>query len=175
MDDIRGLSLTPPWPLAILRQGKRIENRTGWRGCRYRGPVLLHASRVRDRREFARQCFKLGLDRDLAAVFQGHVVGVADLVGVVHPSGAVEGQRDNEVTVRELTETERRWWFGGFALVLDNVDAFHTPVPCRGALGLWRVPDESASRVEWEVCRARARRFARDWLASEDSLTGQDG
>lgn len=47
---MRALSLTPPWPWAILRCGKRIENRQGWEiaayaACReHRGPIALHAS-----------------------------------------------------------------------------------------------------------------------------------
>ena len=42
---MKALSLTPPWPGAILHLGKRIENRERWRGCSYRGPILLHAAK----------------------------------------------------------------------------------------------------------------------------------
>lgn len=41
----RALSLTPPWPLAILHLGKRIENRQKWKGSSYRGPIWLHAAK----------------------------------------------------------------------------------------------------------------------------------
>lgn len=49
---MKALSLTQPWANAILHLGKRIENRE-WRGCSYRGPVLLHAAKgVGTRDEF---------------------------------------------------------------------------------------------------------------------------
>lgn len=45
----RALTLTRPWPYAILVLGKAIENRSDVRGmppmCRYRGPLLLHAAK----------------------------------------------------------------------------------------------------------------------------------
>jgi hypothetical protein len=42
---VKALSLTQPWCGAILHLGKRIENRQRWKGCAYRGPVLLHAAK----------------------------------------------------------------------------------------------------------------------------------
>ena len=49
---MRALSLTRPWPHAILHLGKRIENRSDKRGmppmCKYRGPLLLHAAKSWD-------------------------------------------------------------------------------------------------------------------------------
>jgi len=48
----RALSLSRPWPYAILQLDKRIENRSDKRGmppmCRYRGPLLLHAAKSWD-------------------------------------------------------------------------------------------------------------------------------
>ena len=41
---------------------------------------------------------------------------------------------------------QRRWWFGGFALVLDKVE----PLPFvrwKGALGLFEVPDDYTTRA----------------------------
>ena len=39
---MKALSLTQPWADVILEQGKRVENRTAWTACNYRGPILLH-------------------------------------------------------------------------------------------------------------------------------------
>jgi len=184
---MRALSLTPPWPWAILHCGKRIENRQRWNGCNYRGELALHASglpgtlptffrhaddpgyqatqrQADDLGEFQDTCrdcidiaHKSGVDfgerkitpRYIAGM-AGHIVGLAEIVGVVEPGGEwVWASRSG--SVRDLTPTERRWWQGGFALLLSDVRPLSEPVPCKGALGLWRVPAE----VETEV-RLRA-------------------
>jgi len=48
---MKALSVRQPWAHAILHLGKRVENRD-WRGCNYRGPVLLHASKTLVLRKF---------------------------------------------------------------------------------------------------------------------------
>lgn len=40
---MKALSIRQPWIHAIMKLGKRVENRD-WAGCSHRGPVLLHAS-----------------------------------------------------------------------------------------------------------------------------------
>jgi hypothetical protein len=42
---MRALSLWQPWAHAVVHLGKRIENRTAWTGCSFRGPFLIHASK----------------------------------------------------------------------------------------------------------------------------------
>lgn len=183
MGDLRALSLTTPWPWAILHCGKRIENRQAWRSCSFRGRIALHASnpegpvlswwrRVQREpgyqgterqqeelhdwmdsvREWRDRAALDGLPdlgkvtlRDLLSM-AGHIVGTASIVGVVHPNGVVTETRDVLDVRRDLTESERRWWMGGFALVLDDVRAVD-PVPCKGALGFWRVPDDVSERI----------------------------
>lgn len=222
---MRALSVTPPWPYALLHCGKSIENRERWTGCAYRGPVAIHASglpslvaawwkhRDPERRQTDRQWealmdFRCLLDdcQDIARrngiepppttleqqlSSSGHIVGMVDVVGVVLSRGAVQrfplerlahfsresaqvhgavvgriyGRNEAELVVsyeqpgavclvggeRPLTEAERRWWFGGFALVLANPRPLARPVPCKGALGLWRVPSDVARAVEAQL------------------------
>lgn len=50
---MKALSISRPWPWAILHLGKRIENRRRKDGrmpsmCRHRGPLLLHAAKSWD-------------------------------------------------------------------------------------------------------------------------------
>ena len=78
--------------------------------------------------------------RDLCSM-TGHIVGTAMLVGVVRKDGVVVIGRGASRTERALTDAERSWWFGGFALVLDDVRPL-TWIPCKGALGLWKVPED---------------------------------
>ena len=188
MKDLRALSLTPPWPWAILRCGKRIENRLKWKSCAYRGTVFLHASGLPGpvatwwRRTQSdplytpteRQSDELddftGIVTDsysnataagivAGAVtmhelcsMAGHIVGAFDIIGVVRESGTVvqdsPGPSFTLNIQRPLSDVERLWWMGGFALLLDNVREFEKPIPCKGALGLWRVPADVVGQVE---------------------------
>lgn len=90
-------------------------------------------------------------DVDALAVPMGAIVGHARIVDVI------ADQRDFTRWVDEAAGiAERRariaqgehWWFRGFALVLDDVVGIE-PVPAKGALGLWKVPEqvEAAARV----------------------------
>lgn len=40
-----------------------------------------------------------------------------------------------------------RWYFGPVGWVLEDVRPLDEPIPCRGAQGLWTVPDEIARRL----------------------------
>jgi hypothetical protein len=203
MDDLRALSLTPPWPWAILHCGKRIENREAWlvpaytACCEHRGMIALHASRLptgvdsywkraqktpsctpRESQAFAIDDFETTVDGIMSAARAagislsrptlqrlceqtGHIVGVASIIGMVtsDPSYRSEKRWRAHINadpagrngVRELTEDERRWWFGGFALVLDEVRDLKRPVPCKGALGLWPVPKDVLAQVRAQL------------------------
>lgn len=159
---IPALSIRQPWAWAILHAGKRIENRD-WRGCKYRGPVLIHASLWPSGLRLDRERFVTGqaaadahaeahamLDMATAAgvrdslpdvvslrmlyEHRGGIVGRANIVGVVDP---IFGETVIDAVRRPLTDAERAWWVGGFGLVLADVEPLPF-VPCKGALGLFR-------------------------------------
>lgn len=166
---MKALSLTPPWPGAILHLGKRIENRIAWRGCSYRGPILLHAAKgIGTRRDFAdtvetiidivggprpRVTEALGVMLNgvyvpAPSMLRGGVCGRARIVDVIDPVPVRPGPPDKsfEAWVRGGGDPDQhRWWFGGFALVLDNVEPLPF-VPWPGALGLFEVPDDVVER-----------------------------
>ena len=138
------LSLRQPWAWAILHAGKTIENRTAWKGCAYRGPVWIHAAKGCTRKEYAEAetwMSDRGLPRPdgpFGGFERGGIVGRARIVGTVHaPPGRLPLVYGSPFApARSLTDAERAWWTGGFALVLADVEA----VPftrCRGALGLF--------------------------------------
>jgi hypothetical protein len=188
---VKALSLTPPWGSVIIEHGKRIENRTAWKSCSYRGPILLHAAKgVGTRDDFDSLVEELVEDGLVPreAMFEkyarfaasgrrgapqhpegngwyvphpslprGGIIGRARIVDVIYPEPRdlsvhrADGFADwvaraASTVAAAARQDQRRWWFGGFALVLDDVE----PLPFvkwNGALGLFEVPDDYATRA----------------------------
>lgn len=188
MSILKAISLTRPWPHAILHLGKRVENRSHAQFARHRGPLLLHAAKS----------WEDDIDTPLGVAWDdplllrtksAHptgIVGRCRVVAAVRPCwycdgrgkvrsppgrySAAAGDLKHECTVpqcvkgatfldddlntvlaghhvselieAEDVEAELRWWQGGHAIVLADVEALEEPIPWRGALGLWRAPDE---------------------------------
>ena len=161
---MKALTLIQPWAFAIEHLGKPVENRTwppprtliGQRFC-------IHAGKSIDDDALG------GLVADLAddfskgkavpslppgplprgaitcsVVLRGWVRGSEYLYRggpeVLEVAGDVAPER-----AREMVRS--RWWVGPIGWVLDEVHGLTEPVPCRGALGLWTVPDDVAARV----------------------------
>lgn len=137
---MKALSIRAPWWWYILHGGKDIENR-GW-PTRFRGPVLVHASKTIVRQE---------LKDDLSAAddilgYTGHGVPLHDWRAIHHGEllnprwrGAIVGTVDIVDCVRC---SESHWFFGPIGFVLANPVAFNEPIPFKGALGLFDVPDD---------------------------------
>jgi hypothetical protein len=114
---MKALSLQQPWAWLILHGGKDIENRT-W-STRYRGPVLIHASRTwyTPPGEWASMVPDGVVLPEPGLIERGGIVGQVEIVDCVkrHPS---------------------RWFFGPYGFVLRN--PIRLPFrPCRGALGFF--------------------------------------
>jgi hypothetical protein len=169
---MRGLSIRHPWAWAIVHAGKRIENRDWY--CDYRGPVLIHASKlrlpkrdkipaefVREWRAMQRILDVLGVDkqtlpavsfRSLAST-SGGIVGRARIVDCILPEGGIVGSRPREQDSQNRESPERHrladdpWYMGGYGFVLEDVE----PLPFvayPGALGLWKVKDKVMETIE---------------------------
>lgn len=68
---------------------------------------------------------------------RGAIVGRATIIDTV-PHGGAHNLRDTLAKYPHLNASEQaKWWFHGFALVLDNVQVLKKPVPTPGMLGLW--------------------------------------
>lgn len=212
-EELRALSLSPPWTWAVFDLGKTVENRSrkgakcGLPSRNFRGRVAIHASGLPTRREFSETVERcraspwqiiaddgrnVGCAREEIAVPESvatrgragsigappaplwvpgvawkvpAIVGVVDVVGIVLPGGRAEivlaegevtmgyeDRRDFEgmgtlIETRQLTKEEGRWYFGGWAYLLARPRKLAKPVPCKGALGVWRVPPGVAKRV----------------------------
>jgi len=136
---MKAISLCQPWAWAITHGPKRVENRT--RPTRYRGPLLIHASK--SRRYFTDDTLRLleGLGLRLPDVddfVYGAIVAYTQL-HMCWPAGEVR---------RYLSRGVRHWRMqepfieGPYCLVCGDVRILAKPVPYRGQRGLFDVPDE---------------------------------
>lgn len=144
-EPIRALTIRQPYAWAIASAGKTVENRS--RVTRYRGLLAIHASKTVHRADLedprilnsvAAQDSKI----DEVTSRCGVIVAVAELRGCHGPDcpgtcspWAARGQYHwNLFGARRLSE----------------------PVPCRGMLGLWRLPAdmEKAVREQLEAINA---------------------
>ena len=119
---MKALTIKQPWVHAILRDGKNIENRSWQRG--FRGWLAIHASaQPRRDADFPRgHCIP-----DLDTLDYSAICGVARVVDIVTKSRSKWFWRPDDSSVN-------------YGWVLEEVEALKTPIPCKGALGLWDIP-----------------------------------
>lgn len=159
MPELRALTIIQPWASAIALGAKRIETRS-W-PTTHRGLLAIHAglaasflpkqrlrgsiTRRHDLKSIGRDAMNAaGLPVDRYYYPLGAILAVAELVdcaklytGSNYPYWLIDS--------RELTLGDYR--DGRFGWLLANVRALPTPIPCKGALALWRVPEDIAAQV----------------------------
>lgn len=145
MTGMRALTVRQPWAAVIAAGHKTTENRS--RGTAYRGPLAIHAGLTwslednhdhRVRSALGEQVADEMLLTDDGMFAIGAVVAVAQLVDA-HPADGGCCAPWGDPTYRG-----RR----AYHLVLADVRPLADPVPCRGALGLWRPPADVLERIE---------------------------
>jgi len=140
---MKALTLKHPWPFAICRLGKRVENRT-WHppssliGQRFAihggniptGKALDEAwNLAHDLGRIHKQPLDVDSAFDCVFSFAG-IVATAVLDSVV-------------------TQSDDPWFDGsGFGWVLRDVIVLPEPIVCKGKQGLWTVPDEIVKQLE---------------------------
>jgi hypothetical protein len=164
---MRAITVRQPWAWAITH-GKNVENRS--RGTSYRGPLLIHAGVTwSDRGAHDRRV----LEACLRTWPQPAPEGAVDVLARVGLNEAryVGGDwgRRAVIAVAELVDSHpdagccRPWGESSYTesggagrtpvcnvhhLVLANIRPLPQPIPCPGALGLWRPPDYVIAAVE---------------------------
>ncbi len=140
---MKAISVRAPWWWFILHAGKDIENR----GLRFqrgmRGRVLLHASKYWNLDEVAEDAQDALLMRDRMNPKPNGTAGITyremrDVGGCL--VGSIE-------IVDEVTSSDSPWFVGELGLVLRNPVAFATPIPFRGMLGFFDVPDSITNGI----------------------------
>jgi hypothetical protein len=162
---MRALSVRQPWAWAIACAGKTVENRT-W-PTRYTGEVAIHASKACDEVAVMPTPEALGLFMDavlddmrggVPALAAGVVIAVAQLAGChPHPdadSGCYRDSGDSRWPACSPWAVPGQWHWQ-----LVSVRPLPEPVPCRGALGLWRLPDDVGQAVRKQLGDTRASPF----------------
>jgi hypothetical protein len=141
---MKALSIRQPWAWAVAHAGKDVENRN-WH-MRHRGPLALHAAKnmTRARYHAFARFWQEGLGEAYAQQYphlvlpspeklpRGAVLAMAEAVDCVHESGS-------------------RWFAGPHGLLLRNVRVLPEPIPCRGALGFFDLPEEVAEKIAQQL------------------------
>ena len=136
-EPMRALTVQPPWSDAIAHGTKRVENRTWGIPERFLGQVTaIHAGRQADHgaRPPQGESFRL----PLPAIPRGAVVAVAALT-----RSCVPWECRGECSPWAVPGQDH--WH------LADVRALPEPVPCRGMLGLWRLPPDVEKLVREQL------------------------
>jgi hypothetical protein len=114
------ISIRQPWAWLIIHAGKDIENRD-W-VCGYRGPLLIHASKSRNKSDIEQATYFAGLQ------------------GATIPSDALEfgGIIGKVEMVDCVTASDSPWFFGRYGFVLRDPVALPF-FEMRGQLSLFEV------------------------------------
>lgn len=164
---MKALSIRQPWAELIVQGRKTIELRT-WQTS-YRGRIAIHASQTV--REEA--CIAYGLDP--ARVVRGALVGAVELVDILTlDEAAWEALRDQHLSLSDFPGPMFGWR-------LEAPQRLPQPIPIRGRMNLFNVPDEgtppppqpSPPGGEGEREGARVRR-ARPAYSVGDEVVGYD-
>ena len=151
-EPMRALSIQQPWAAAIAYGTKRAENRT-WTVPRWvtGHAIAIHASKKPDisARPPAGEAWPMERKMHLGAV-----IAIAKVAGCHHSDECMLPASAVPPGVRAGCSP---WAVRGqFHIELADVHALAEPVPCKGALGLWRLPEdvEKAVRAQLEVSGA---------------------
>jgi activating signal cointegrator 1 len=141
-DAVRALSLTQPWATAIIIGVKQIETRSWYTS--HRRCIAIHAAKGFPgwAKEFAATEHTLG--RLPGRFPRGAIIGLATIQDV----------RRTEALRGSISALERLYGdydAGRWGWVLTDIRALPEPITCKGALGLWAVPQEIMALIKATV------------------------
>jgi len=126
--NIRGLTLIRPWPWAIFKAGKDVENR-GWKpSASQLKPgdwIAIHAGGKWDAAGASSIAYLFDVKVPKAEQHPSAVI-----VGLVRYSGFV-------------TKSASTWFSGHYGWQWDRTIELAEPVQHKGAMGLWKLNDEA--------------------------------
>jgi hypothetical protein len=135
----RAISLRQPWASLMAHGLKTIENRP-WRTS-FRGPILIHASLSWRKAEVVGDWdLSLSILRD--AGVRPPDFGLEDMHRM---RGGVIGRMDVTGCV---DESDNPFFFGPHGFPVENALALEAVVPCKGMLGMFKVPMDVAEACD---------------------------
>ena len=141
---MKALTVCNPYPELILRGEKRVENRE-W-PTHFRGWCLLHAGKSREWMDSE--------DYRLYPNLQwGAIVGAMEVVGCAHIANIQKGTLDAHPRLSWVRLHEHT--HGTWCWIIDRTRRLRTPLPWKGAMGLWDVPDATLKTWDWEPYPSR--------------------
>jgi hypothetical protein len=168
LPEIRALTVRVPWSHLIAFCGKTIENRS--QEMRYRGLLAIHAGsyarwdRAAERSPAAVVAWRRWaaslpppnlpgrLRRDAAHITFSAVIAVATVAGCHHSDECMPPEAPGAPGTRPGCSP---WAIRGqWHIELAGVRPLADPVPCRGQLGLWRLPEDAERAVREQLAEA---------------------
>lgn len=129
------ISVRLPWTWYLLWAGKDIENRGLRFPRKYRGRILLHASKWWNETEMlwdVESANGMWAQRPTRAQYAPQLT----LRNLHETRGCVVGSIE---IVDYVEESSSPWFAGDLGIVVRNPIPFRKPIPCRGALGLFQI------------------------------------
>lgn len=154
---MRGLTLHRPWDWAMAHGGKDIENRSwpapaGVLGTR----IALHAGKALDPGGAA--TIRAILRRDQVPINDaGLIVATTRVAGWVFRNELDWKRWSLDGTVAPADVYGSPWFFGPYGWVCRDTIALPEPVPCKGALGLWKLTADVEAEVLCQEQQARSK------------------
>ena len=130
---MKAITLRQPWAWAIINAGKDIENRN-WK-THLRGRVAIHAATGMTRGEYDWTCeYIRAVDRRIKIpayeeLERGAIIGSVEIVDCVQDS-------------------DSPWFMGKYGFILARPRRLGEPVPCKGALSFWNIPQNIGARIK---------------------------
>ena len=153
---IKCISIRQPWAWLVCVGAKEIENRG--RSPTYRGVVAVHAGANTQGIQVLRNSDSSGLI-DFSRFSFGAIIGTVELVNVVAPP---------------IRQVPNSWAVGPYCWVFKNPVLFDSPIPHKGRLSLYTLPEEIALEVQRRMdARRRLRRVGK--VQGVPSARVQDG
>jgi hypothetical protein len=157
---VKALTLTQPWATLVATGAKRIETRSWPTG--FRGPLAIHAAKG-----FPPSARALCIEQPFAAALRragyhglgllapakvlplGAIIAAVELVDVVRIGDSLPVDvfsrfmvAPDEGAFGDYTPGRYAWLLNPIGDPLVRTQPLPEPIPCRGALGLWNVPDD---------------------------------
>jgi hypothetical protein len=143
---VKALSVQPPWSWAIAYAGKAVENRT-W-PTSYRGEIAIHASKKLDKDALGdSRIVEAVLAADVATMdwWRGHIIAVAEVIScLLSPDFGGTCGATRPLCSPWAAHDQWHWQ-------LADVRPLAEPVPAKGMLGLWAVPEEAESAIRAQL------------------------